>query len=29
LSRDPAKKETFEQALITAFSRTAQSTASG
>ena len=28
LSRDPAKKEAFEQALITAFSRTAQSTAS-
>ena len=28
LSRDPAKKEAFEQALITAFSRTARSTAS-
>ena len=28
LSRDPAKKEAFEQALITAFSRTAQCTAS-
>lgn len=28
LSRDPAKKEAFEQALITAFTRTAQSTAS-
>jgi Glycosyl transferase family 2 len=28
LSRDPAKKEAFEQSLITAFSRTAQSTAS-
>ena len=28
LSRDPAKKEAFEQALITAFARTAQSTAS-
>lgn len=28
LSRDPAKKEAFEQALITAFTRTAQSAAS-